>query len=302
MYCMNRVAMNTHSTFRGHGGISVRHRARTWLAWLTGAMTFLSVSLGRGGEFDGFTEPYRKVNVASVETGTIKSIEVREGASVEKGQVVARLDDDLYLALLAIADESMRAQSTLNAAQVELEMRRERWEKLNALRVQGHARQEEVDRAYADVEIAEARVLSAKELMEVKRLEHEKAKVQLARRAITAPLAGIVSVVRKDEGEFVAPNDPYVLEIVALDPLLATFSVPSPDAARLRHDDTVTVYVDGADQLVKGQVETISPVTDAESGTTRIKVRIANPAGQYRSGERCTLKLENVSSTVRPGP
>jgi RND family efflux transporter MFP subunit len=280
----------------------VRSTARTWLAWLTGATTFLSVSLGRGGEFDGFTEPYRKVNVASVETGTIKSIEVREGAAVEKGQVLARLDDDLYLALLAIADESMRAQSALKSAQVELDMRRERWEKLNALRGQGHARQEEVDRAFADVEMADARVLSAKELMEVKRLECEKAKVQLARRAVVAPLAGIVSVLHKDEGEFVAPNDPYVLEIVALDPLLATFSVPSPDAAQLQRDATVTVYVDGAEQLVKGQVETIAPVTDAESGTTRVKVRIANPEGQYRSGERCTLQLENVSRTARPRP
>jgi len=275
--------------------------ARTWLAWLTGALTFLGISLAQGNEFDGFTEPYRQVNVASVETGTIKSIEVREGTPVEKGQVIARLDDDLYLAVLAIADESMRAQSALKAAQVELALRRDRWEKLDALRAQGHARQEEVDRAAADVQMADARVLSAEELMEVKRLEYEKAKIQLARRSILAPLSGIVSVLRKDEGEFVAPNDPYVLEIVALDPLLATFSLPSLDAARLHPDDVVTVYVDGADQLVKGQVETIAPVTDAESGTTRVKVRIANPAGQYRSGERCTLQLEGVSSAARSG-
>ena len=263
-------------------------------------MTLLSVSLGHGSEFDGFTEPYRRVNVASVETGTVKSIEVREGAVVEKGQVLARLDDDLYLALLAIADETMRAQGAMKSAQVELDMRRDRLEKLNALRAQGHARQEEVDRAAADVELADARVLSAKELMEVKRLEYEKAKIQLARRVIVAPLAGVVSVLRKDEGEFVAPNDPYVLEIVTLDPLLATFSVPSPEAAQLHKDDTVTVYVDGTEQLVKGQVETIAPVTDAESGTTRVKVRIANSEGHYRSGERCTLRLEKVTNTARP--
>jgi RND family efflux transporter MFP subunit len=216
--------------------------------------------------------------------------------------VLARLDDDLYVSLVAIADESMRAQGAVKSAQVELDMRRERWEKLNALRAQGHARQEEVDRAYADVEIADARVLSAKEMMEVKRLEYEKAKIQLARRAILAPLSGVVNTVHKDEGEFVAPNDPYVVEIVALDPLLATFSVPSLEAAQLRQDDTVTVYLDNVEQVVKGQVDTIAPVTDAESGTTRVKVRIANGERKLRSGERCTLQLQHESAITPPRP
>ncbi len=294
--------MNMRGSRRWGRSYSASRVARTWITWLTGALAFLSVSLGRGGEFDGFTEPYRTVNVASVETGTIKSMEVREGASVDKGQVLARLDDDLYVSLVAIADESMRARGALKSAEVELTMRRERWEKLKTLREQGHARQEEVDRAWADVEIADARVLSTRELMEVKRLEYEKAKIQLARRAVVAPLAGVVSKVYKEEGELVAPNDPHVVEIVALDPLLATFSVPSQAAGQLRLDDTVTVYLDGADQLLKGQVDTIAPVTDAESGTTRVKVRIANADRKLRSGERCTLQLNNPSATARPRP
>jgi RND family efflux transporter MFP subunit len=270
-------------------------------------LTTLVLALGSGvmsraAEFDGFTEPYRKVNVASVETGTIKTLEVREGVRVEKGQVLARLDDDLYLALVAIADESMRAHGALKSAQAEGEMRRERWEKLTELRNQGHARQDEVDRALTDMEIAEARVLSAKELMEVKRLEHEKAKIQLARRTILAPFAGVVSVLRKDEGEFVAPNDPYVAELVMLDPLLATFSIPSHEAVTLQTGATVPVFLDDADVLVEGQVDTVAPLIDAESGTVRIKVRVANPDGKYRSGERCTLQLQARTAVSRTKP
>jgi len=274
----------------------------TGLTGLVGTLALLSASPAYGGEFDGFTEPYRTVNVASVETGTVKSLEVREGTPVEKGQLLARLDDELYLSLLAIADESMRAQGALKSAQVELNMRRDRWEKLEALRVQGHARQEEVDRAYADVEIADARVLSTKELMEVKRLEYEKAKIQLARRAVLAPLTGVVNTIHKDEGEFVAPNDPYIVEIVTLDPLLATFTVPSAEASQLHQDDNVVVYLDSADQVVQGQVDTIAPVTDAESGTVRVKVRIANSDRKWRSGERCTLQLNRASAVASAQP
>jgi RND family efflux transporter MFP subunit len=254
------------------------------------------------GEYDGFTEPSRRVNVASVETGTIKSLEVQEGSVVEKGQVLARLDDDLFQALVAIAEESTRAQGALKSAEAELAMRRERWEKICELREQGHARQEEVDRARMDVEVADARVLSANELTELKLLELEKARIQLARRVIVAPLSGIIATLQKEEGEFVAPNDPYVVEIVTLDPLLATFSIPSSEAAPLSKGDSVSVYLDDVEKIVTGEIDVVAPVTDAESGTVRVKVRIANRDSKYRGGERCTLQLKPVSEVARPQP
>jgi multidrug efflux pump subunit AcrA (membrane-fusion protein) len=138
--------------------------------------------------------------------------------------------------------------------------------------------------------------------MEVKRLEYEKAKIQLARRAIVAPLSGVVSVVRKDEGEFVAPNDPYVAEIVMLDPLLATFSIPSRDAAALAPGQPVKVFLDDAVQFVEGEVDTVAPVTDAESGTVRVKIRITNRDGQFRCGERCTLQLGKLPASETTPP
>jgi multidrug efflux pump subunit AcrA (membrane-fusion protein) len=147
-------------------------------------------------------------------------------------------------------------------------------------------------------------VLSAQELMEVKRLEYEKAKLQVARRLVVAPLSGVVTVLRKDEGEFVAPNDPYVVEIVTLNPLLATFSVPSYEAVHLRQDEKVSVYLEDVAKIVEGEIDTVAPVTDAESGTVRVKVRIANQEGHFRGGERCTLQLplKNASATAHPRP
>lgn len=296
--------MNTHGPRRfSCGWERVWERwVRSGVAWTSAVLTLVGAQCACAAEYDGFTEPYRKVHVASAETGTIKSLEVREGAHVEKGQVMARLDDDVYVALVAIADESMRAEGALKSAEAELRVRRERWEKLALLRSQGHARQEEVERAAADVEIAEARVLATRELISVKRLEYEKAQIQLARRAIAAPFTGVVSVVHKDEGEFVAPNDPYVAEIVMLDPLLATFSIPSRDAAQLTPGQPVSVFLDDADRFVDGEVDTVAPITDAESGTVRVKVRITNPQGQFRCGERCTLQLRELPARSTPQP
>jgi RND family efflux transporter MFP subunit len=272
-----------------------------------GVFVLCAVGLGIGrpvlaNEVDGFTEPYKTVDVAAAETGTVKAIDVKEGDMVKEGQILAQLDDDVYQALLAIAEEAVRGQSTLKSAEAELSMRRQRLEKLEALRTQGHARQEEVERAAADVEMAAARVLSANEQTELKRLEYSKVKIQLARRSIRSPIDGVVSLLLKDRGEFVAPNDPHVVELVQLDPLLATFSVPSYLATRLRKEETLPVFLEDAGGWVNGEIEQIAPLTDAESGTVRVKVRIPNPAGKYRSGERCTIQLKGSGLPARPRP
>jgi multidrug efflux pump subunit AcrA (membrane-fusion protein) len=48
-----------------------------------------------------------------------------------------------------------------------------------------------------------------------------------------------------------------------------------------------------SDAETRGTVEFISPITDAESGTVLVKVRVANPHGRFRSGERCKIRVED---------
>src|SRR5687767_6525232 len=72
---------------------------------------------------EGFTEPNCTVNVATAEVGVIKRIYVREGNLVTKGQVLATLDQEMQVALLAIAAEKMHARGRLESAQAELDLR-----------------------------------------------------------------------------------------------------------------------------------------------------------------------------------
>ena len=88
-------------------------------------------------ELEGFTEPYRSIEVAADETGTIEEVFVREGQTVAAGQPLVRLNSKVHLALLAIADQNMRATGRLDAAKADLQMRRERLGKLRSLRVEG---------------------------------------------------------------------------------------------------------------------------------------------------------------------
>ena len=255
--------------------------------------TAMLPSVASALDLEGFAEPYRIVNVAADETGTIEEVFVHEGQMVEAGQPLVRLNSTVHEALLAIAEQNMHAEGRIEAAQADLSMRELRLEKLKALRMEGHARQEEVDRANGEVAIALANVRTAQEDQATRRLEYEKIKAQLDRRTVHAPISGALTTIQKVAGEFVAPNNPDVVTLVQIDKLLANFTLMSAQMQQLKEGQQVAVHFQGVQAPAMGTVEFISPVTDAESGTVLVKIRIENAQGQFRSGQRCSIHVEN---------
>lgn len=244
-------------------------------------------------DLEGYAEPYRSINVAADETGTIDEVFVREGQVVQAGQPLVRLNSHVYEALLAIAEQNMNAEGRLDAAMADAVMRQDRLEKLRALRLEGHARQEEVDRASAEFAVANANVRTAQEDLVARRLEYEKVNAQISRRTVRSPMSGVVTTLHKRAGEFVAPNSPDVLTIVQIDVLLANFTMTGPQASKLSVDEKVNVRFSISGKEAMGTVDFISPVTDAESGTVLVKIRVPNSDSRFRSGERCRVQIED---------
>jgi len=290
-----------HTTFDSYDARRQSFVRRIVIAIAICAALLMFAASASGLDVDGFTEPYRSVDVAAAEIGIIAEMKVREGDVVSKGQVLATLDNELQKALLAIAQKNVDARGRLESARAELALRAHHLEKLETLLQKGHARHDEVERARADVAIAQANVLSAEEEHTVRQLEHQKIAVQLQRRNVLAPIDGVVTDIHKDEGEYVAPTDPYVLHMVQLERLWATFSIPGSHAAALNVGDRVPVRVASSATAVEGVLEYVAPITDAESGTVRVKVRLDNPDGAYRSGQRCSLQLPNSVSGQTAG-
>ena len=277
-----------------------RLRASRCFAWLLLALALIvpGSAAAQTTEIDGLTEPYRTVDIAATEPGLLTKVFVREGDVVRQGQPIAALDSDVYVAMLAIAKQAMESLGNLQSAQADVQFKKDRLAKFESLRAADHAREEELERARAELTIAEARLLAVREELEVRRLEYEKIKVQLDRRTVRAPLDGIVTKTHKDEGEYVAPNDPIICTVVQLNPLIATFSVPAPRARDLKVERKVRLRFADSTPPAEGAIDFVAPVTDAESGTVRVKVRLENSAGVYRSGERCTLELSGTSATT----
>lgn len=253
------------------------------------AILLPAICNAQSGQIKGFTEPYRAIEIAASEMGTLSQVMVAEGDHIQSGTIVANLNEQVLAASWAMAKESSRAQGTLNSAKAELDMQTKKHDKLLGLFKRRHASQTEVDRAQTQLEVAQAKVESAEDDLRIKSLEVRRIEAQLEQRRLRSPIDGIVTQVFKEEGEFVSANDPVVVTVVQLDPLLAVFSVPQAQASSIKKGQTMAIQIEGVTGTTDGFVEFVSPTADAQSGTSRVKIRIPNAAQELASGRACYL-------------
>ena len=213
-------------------------------------------------EVPGYTEPYKTITVSSSEPGVIAEMLVEEGARVTKNQVLAKLDTGQHEAELDIAKSNTELQKSKVAKLVEI------------ARSQRIA-QDELDRARTDLKVREA---------EVRKIE-----AVIANRIMRSPVDGIVSEIKRDPSEAVSLASPHVLTVVQIDRLLVNLFLSPTRASRLKVGDQVNLTLGETAQKAVGTVEFVSPVTDAASGTVRVKFVLDNAKGEYRSGTTAQL-------------
>src|SRR5262245_33002600 len=72
---------------------------------------------------DGFTEPFRKIDLAPSEPGVLASLMAAEGDMVETGQLLGALDNDVLQVGLKIAKQVLESRGKLAAAKAERDLR-----------------------------------------------------------------------------------------------------------------------------------------------------------------------------------
>ncbi len=243
---------------------------------------------------EGFTEAVRKLDLIPPEPGIITSLAVHEGDRVEKNQLLGSLDCETQQIALEIAKANMAAHGKLDSATAERDLRRWRLAKLQKLHEEGHANDEEVTRVASELAVADANVLTALEQHATDTLEVDRIASMIERRMMRSPFNGVVTRVFREEKEFVGSNNTPVLTIMQLDKLRVIFTIPTTLALRLKVGQTVPLAFPNINEKATGKVESISPVTEAESDTVRVKVLIDNEEGRYRCGVRCAINLAKL--------
>jgi len=224
------------------------------------------------------------VDITAEVAGKVVDVAVDDGATVNKGQVLVRLDDDADRAAL----RGMKAEARL----AEIELQRQQ-----RLRKQNVNSQADVDTAESKLEQARAQVDAQQALLDKKTIE--------------APFAGRIGIVDVDEGQFVDAGEPIVT-LQTLMPINVDFTVPQQDLSRLEVGQGVVANVDAfAGQSFTGRITAISPKVNQATRNVSIRARIGNEGGSLRPGmfvdvavelpqERNVITLPQTAVTYNP--
>ena len=234
---------------------------------------------------NGYVVARTRASVASRISGRLASLLVEEGTVVRRGQILARLDNDDYVAAVAQAEaEQLRAE----AAVAELRSNRDQLSRDLARSRELLAKKLEPARVVEDLESqltsAEARINV--QLAQIKAAEAavQFARANLANTTIRAPFDG--TVLRKDAevGEVVAPvasagglTRGAVVTMADLKTLEVEVDVNEAYIAQIKDQQPTRVVLDAYPTATfAGRVRQIVPTADRQRATVQVKVSITD--------------------------
>lgn len=190
-------------------------------------------------------------------SGRLAQIGFAEGTTVKRGSLLFELDPSVLAA-------------ALREAEVNLEIARIADRRGGELGSQQLISQSDRDRLRAELEVAKARVASAR--------------AQLAKTRLLAPFDGVVGLREVSVGEVLNPGQALV-QLLRLDPIEVEFSLPESALAGVTTGMPVSLQVDlWPGESFTGRIHAIEPAVDVTSRSTRLRATVANPQHRLRPG------------------
>ncbi len=216
-----------------------------------------------GDEMECLVEPRLVVNVGSPVEGTLSEVLVERGASVTKGQVIARLN------------------SMVEAATVNLKTAQEAFGKRKVERNEELYRKQLISANEKDELETQTRIAG---------LELKQQQEVLALRTIVSPLNGVVVERFLGPGERVG-ND-KILKIAQIDPLNVEVVAPVELFGAVRvgmlGEIRFQPHLAGTH---KARVVVVDKVIDAASGTFGVRLELPNPGNRIPAGIKCRVRF-----------
>ncbi|MEX1363287.1 MAG: efflux RND transporter periplasmic adaptor subunit [Nannocystaceae bacterium] len=245
--------------------------------------------------------------------GRIERITVDLGDPVQRGQVVAELDDaELLQAQAQVRAELTVAQARQTAASKALEIAERNFSRVRGLSERGVASDQELDQlraakleAEADLAVARAEVTRARAVLRAAdvRRSYTEVVAEWPRGAETHDRSRVVAARYADEGSTVGANEP-LLSIVDLHEVVVVVFATERDYAALAPGQPVELSTDAyPGETFEGRVERIAPVFSELSRQARVELRADNPDGRLRPGmfvRASTVLAEVLDATLVP--
>lgn len=246
--------------------------------------------------------PVVEVKVTPEISGTVTGLQVKEGDTVKRGQVLARIYAEQYQiqrnqAASGVAQSQAQvgnAQAQLGSLQAQLDQARKAFDMQKKLYDEKVISLAEFNTAEANYKAARANynagaasIRSSQASVASARAGLARANTDVARTTITAPMDGVVSLLNIKDGEGVAGNafnvGTEILRIADMDQIEVRVDVGENDIPKVKIGDSAIVSVDAySDRKFRGQVTQIASSNVGASTSSLTAAAGSNDVAQYK--------------------
>ena len=198
-------------------------------------------------------------------SGVLSQVYVKSGQKVNKGQILARIDDGGLSNQLA----QMETQATL--AKTTFERQKNLWDKKIGSEIQ---------------------FLQAKTNYEAQMKAVAQMRAQLGKTIVKAPFSGVIDEVITEKGQVVGPGQ-QLMRIVNLSDMYVSANVPESFIGKIKNGAIVDVEVKSTGKIYKGKVRQIGNYINPNNRNFSIEVAVPNSDNLLRPNQVAVLKIED---------
>lgn len=214
-------------------------------------------------QITGTIDADESVDLRPEMSGKVTKIIFNEGVSVQKGDLLIKINDD-----------ELKAQ--VDRSQARLKLAEEQEFRQKTLLNKEAISQQEYDIVFTELQSMRA--------------DYALLKAQLAKTEIRAPFSGTIGLRMISVGDYISPTS-IITKLVKDDKLKITFSIPEKYSSSMKKDAEIIFSVDGDKNKYKAKVYAIEPSIDENTRTLKVRA-IANNTNALLPGSFCKVELE----------
>ena len=231
----------------------------------------------------GYVTPRRRATVSTQITGTLTQVLIEEGDHVEKGQVLARLEDSALRAGLGAARANLAsAQAQIATAQAQLTQAQADAHRQEELVASGMVSKQAAEQARTAVATSVAQLDARRREADAVNAQLAQAQVNFDYTVVRAPFAGVVTEKAAQVGEIVSPlsagggfTRTGVGTIVDMDSLEIEVDVSEAYIGQVQANMPAEAVLDAyPDWKIPAHVIAIVPAADRGKGTVKVRVAL----------------------------
>lgn len=238
----------------------------------------------------GQVEAINDTQIVPYISGYVNKIDVKGGEHIKKGDILAIIKQDEYIAALTSAN------GDLSAAEAELVNAKSQYERMKKAGT-GVISQSELDSA-------KAAYLSAQGKFEKAKAQKQTAETNFAYTYLTAPFDGVLGNIALSLGDYISPNSHNLMQLVQYDPIRVAFSVSYKEYLKhfQNYKNTDLVFrlrLSNGEILSQiGKIEYTANIIDKKTDSLAIYTQFDNPESKLLPNAYVEVLLEKTYTNV----